>query len=456
MEDQEKKIVLIGSLFDSEVPEKQNTDIMKDILASANGIEDLILKIKCYAGRYALLYKNDKYFIILHDALALREIYYCTKENQVVCGSQPNLITKYANPEILPTDDPVLLDFYKNHLKKAWWIGDETYYDGVRHLLPNHYLDIKGYQAHRYWPNEPIKRIGVDEAVAKICMFLKGTMRAFVHRHSVMIAVTSGMDSRTLLAASRDVCDKVYYFINNHGLGYDHPDISVPQKIFNNIGVPFHVHEVPNKVDEEFRQIFFSNTFFASERLLPTIYNVYFKNHSQKVNILGIGEIGRTRYGKAPKNLNSYFMAYKIGYTEGRYVIEQCEKIRAELLPVARKYGINVLTLLYWEQMMGNWGAVGNSESDIAIEEFDPYACHMLYETFLGVEDKYTEYNNPLIFKEMIRKMWPELLSYPISPAHKMRDKLSGYLKNVGVGAFLKEVKYQVNYLRYISKARMS
>jgi hypothetical protein len=206
------------------------------------------------------------------------------------------------------------------------------------------------------------------------------------------------------------------------------------------------------EVDEEFKKIYLSNTFFRTERLLPTIYNVYFKNHGDKINITGTGEIGRSRYGQQPKRLNSYFMAHKLGYGEGgRYVIKQCEKILDEMLPVAMKFGINALTLLYWEQKIGNWGTIVNSESDIAIEEFDPYDSHLLYEVFLGVEEKYTKYNEKpcILFREMIRNMWPELLEQEINPPYTLRDKIAEFIGQVGLLGLVNEVRYQLRHARY-------
>lgn len=449
------ELVLIGSLFDPAEPEKDNATILKDIHSGTHSIEDLFLQIKGYAGRYALFYNDGKDVIIFHDALALREIYYCTKDNQVVCGSQPNIMIKYACPEIAPSRDLDFMEFYTRNSKGTkWnpyrkWIGDDTYYDGVKHLLPNHYLDISKREARRYWPTEPIKRLELKEAVSRGCAFLQGSIRAIMHRHQIMMAVTSGKDSRTLLAASREYKDKIYYFINDQELGPNHPDVSVPRNIFESAGVPFHVHDVAKHVDDEFRRIFLGNTFFSSERILPTIYNVYYRNLSEKVNILGIGEIGRTRFGKEPKQLNGYRMAYKLGHKEGCYVMRQGEQILAELLPVARACGLNALTLLYWEHYLGNWGATGNSESDIAIEELDPYDSHMLYEIFLGVDDKYTNYRNPVIFKEMIHSMWPELLNWPFNPPYTFQDKIVDYMKGMGIYSLLKELKYQAYYLRY-------
>ena len=195
-------------------------------------------------------------------------------------------------------------------------------------------------------------------------------------------------------------------------MGHDHRDIAVPKKIFETIGVPFHVHDIPEYVDEEFKQIFLNNTFFASERILPTIYNIYFKNHYGKVNILGMGELGRQRLGKEPKHWNAYRVLHQFEHRmRDVYATEQVEKILAELLPVREQYGVKVSTLVFWDQYAGNWGAIGNSESDIAMEELNPFASHQLYETLLGVDDKYSNYKNPVLFREMIRNMWPQFLN---------------------------------------------
>lgn len=456
--DSEKSIVLIGELYDSDSPEKGNVDILRDILINAHGKEALIAGLKRYAGCYALLYTSGGEGVIVHDARALREIYYCKDSNQIVCGSQPNLVAKFSSPEVELSSNPMLLDFYKNHLDDSKWIGDETYFQGIKYLTPDHYLDINKREVHRYWPHEPIKRLDLKEAVPRACAFLQGIMRAIVHRHSAMMAVTAGTDSRTLLAASRGIRDKIYYFVNNIGLHNDHPDISIPIEMFAKIGTPFHVHDVPQDVSDEFRKIFLNNTFIASDRYLPAIYHVLFKNHADKVLILGVGEIGRTYYGKEPKQLNSYLMAYKLGYPRAPYVINQCGKLLPEVLRIAKKYGINAMDFLHWEYRLGPWGAVRNSESNIAIEKVDPYNSHLLSEIFLGVDDKHKNHlEHPcVLFREMIRNMWPQLLDWPINPVkYSLRGKLVKRLPGIGVYHSLKnELRYQSNYLRYLYEAR--
>jgi hypothetical protein len=443
-------LILLGHIFDPQSPQDNNQMIVERLLVLTSNISTLIMALKPLVGCYVLIYLDVLETFIVNDSLALREVYYCTNENQIVCASQPNLIALYAKPVIRPRSDAEFVEFYQNNSKiSRWtstskWIGDKTYYVGVKHLLPNHYLDVNMRCVCRYWPNEPIRPLSLEQAVAKSSKFLQGSIRAIAYRHQLMMAVTAGTDSRTLLAASKGLENRIYYFINDHQLGSKHADIEIPKAIFGALGIPFHIHDVPEKVDDWFRQIYFKNTFYASDRMLATIYNIYYKMFSQKINIIGIGEIGRSRYGSKPRKLDGYRLAYKLGHKNSRYAIKEANHILAELLPVCEAYNINIMTLYYWEQTIGNWGATGNSESDIAIEEIDAFDSHLFYETLLSVDDKYTKYNNPILFREIIRKMWPELLKWPFNPPQSLSRKIAIYLEDVGLASILKEIKYRM------------
>jgi len=89
---------------------------------------------------------------------------------------------------------------------------------------------------------------------------------------------------------------------------------------------------------------------------------------------------------------------------------------------------------------------VRNSESNIAIEKIDPYDSHLLLETFLGVDEKYRNYQESpcILFREMIRVMWPELLEWSINPPYTMREKIQSWLTKMGVYDLLRTLKYQL------------
>ncbi len=449
--DQRKCLIIIGDIYDFANFEKDNGTIVQDIFSEADSFGSLVNSIKKYVGCYVVLFHDDENDVAFTDTRGMKEVYYCTRKNRVILGSQPHLVARFADPAILPSNNSDLIEFYEKHLWDSRWVGDETYFDGIRHLIPNHYVNIKKHASFRYWPNAPIHPIQLKEAVAAGCEFLQGAVTAMVNRHPIMMAVTAGSDSRTLLAASRGSKNSIYYFVNDEKLGENHTDIVIPKKMFNHLHIPFHVHSVPEDVDEKFKKIYHMNTFLATGRLLPSIYNVYYKEHSDKRYMQGIGEVGRTFYGKAPKRLSGHLLAYLLGYPHCRYAIDQCEKIKEELFPVARNNGINVMALFYWEQRLGNWAATRVSESSIAINKVDPFNSHILYELLLGVDERYKNYLTPssILFQEMIRAMWPELLQWPINPPTTLRGSIKSVLAKWGIFGSLKKMKYYSNYFKH-------
>lgn len=448
--DDRKIVVLIGYLFDPWNPSKTNEEIISDIFSKAHNFDGLINTLKRYGGSFAVIYKTVERFIILHDALGIREIYYCTEWNGIICGSQPNLLAKYSAPRLDITNNIAIRQFYEVDMKLVrsgrLWVGDETYYHNIKHLLPNHYLDITSLKVARYWPNRSLYPIDMKKGSRLVSEYLKGIMSAVTSRAKPMMAVTSGYDSRSLLAASRGVTDKIYYFINKHPrLSEKSGDIKVPKEMFRKIGVPFHIHDVSGPVDEAFKEIFLNNTFMSTELLLPAIYNVYYKEHQDKLNLLGVGEIGRPYYGKAPHDVDGYYLARCMKFRSSAYATAQCEMWLRDARGVADKYNVDLMKLLLWELLLGNWGAVGNSESDIAIEEFDPYDSHYVYEIMLSVDA-----TGPELFETMIEEMWPELLAFPFNPPDTLMDWIKLRMERLGLYTSLKRWLYKFDRWRFM------
>jgi len=454
--DSNKTLILLGYLFDPDNHKSSNQDILNHVLATTKDFGSFIQALKPYPGRYAVFYQDRECLNLVQDALALREVYYCQHKNEVVCGSQPNLLVRFSKPRIQESSDPELLNFVQNHLPRIrngrLWVGDGTPYESLKHLLPNHFLDLTRMQTYRYWPNTQLSRLGLDEAVCKCAGFLKGVMKAAAHRHPLMLAVTAGEDSRALLAASKEISSSIYFFINKiDQLSDESADIRIPKEIFRRIGIPFNIHQYPKDVPKEYKLIFLQNTFYAREQLLPVIYNVYHMHHSNKLNILGVGEVGRTKFYNEPKNLTPYFLAYMLHYRKSMYAVRESELWLEGIRSVARRYGLNIMTLLWWEILIGNWGSVGNSESDIAIDEFDPYDSHLLYEMFLSVDAKYRTFKDNILFRELIRFMWPQLLDVPFNPADSIRAKLIQGLHKLGIEYKLRMLKARLCEICYHS-----
>jgi hypothetical protein len=425
-----KTIALFGDVYDPAAPEKGNDEILRGLVGSAETVRECARLTESFAGCYALFFASEKEAAIYHDARGLREVYYSEGTNRVICASQPHLLVEYAEPKIEKSTDRELVDFYSNALWDSRWVGDETCFAGVKHLIPNHLFDIRALSSARYWPSREIAPVDLEDAVSRIAASLKGTLRAIVARHPAMMAVTAGEDSRVLFAASEEVQEKIYFFVNDRALGRKHPDIAVPASIFQSVGLDFNIHAVSDDVDEAFRRAFFRNTFLASERLLPSIHHLHKQGLGNRHQILGVSEIGRTFFGRLPASLSAFHLAYKLGYPGSAYVKTQCARLVPELVLLSQKFSVNAMSLFYWEQRLGNWGATRNSESLIAVEKIDPFNSHAVYATYLGVKEAYRNYQQSpcVISRELMRTMRPRLLDWPVNPPYSFRDRAKSTL----------------------------
>ena len=451
---QSRLVILLGHIFDPYNPRRSNEEVISKVLCISKTFTDLIKAIKTYFGRYAIIYKDDTTFSIMHDPFGQREIYYCQKPNKIICGSQPNLIANYSSPKLGYTKDQAVLDFYENDLKQVrlgrLWVGEQTYFQDIKHLMPNHYLNINSMSVSRFWPNKILDRIDLDYASSEICNYLKGAMKAVTARSETMVAVTSGFDSRSLLAASREVKDKVYYFINREPRHSERSiDIVISNKIFAMLKQPFTVHKVSTQVDEEFKKIYFENVFLATDLILPANYNVYFKHYPNKVNLDGTGEFGRDFFGEVPKNLDGYYLARCLKYKRSRYAVAQCEKWLDEVRETVDNNNVDILKLLFWEIVLGNWCALARSEADISIEHFDMYDSHHICEIMLSVGSVGDD-----LFKLIIGKMWPELLQFPFNPPRTFYDFMKNLLQKAGLFNHLQRLVYKYDRQKYYNTIR--
>jgi hypothetical protein len=446
-----RSLWLLGDVYDPEVPVADNDSVVASVLDASRSVDDVLRACERLVGCYVALFRSGGSMAAFTDARGMREVYYSTAPNRVRIASQPHLLARVAHPPVMASTRAELSEYTRQHLRDSRWIGDETAFEGIKHLLPNHWLDVNEGRASRYWPWKPVLKQSPTAAAASISRLLRGSIEAMVTRHPVMMALTAGTDSRTLLAASKGVRDRVEYFVNDENLGVAHPDIVVPRRMCAALNLPFRVNAVPQAVDASFRRTFYENTHLADERLLPAIYGVYYRQDPVRRCMQGIGEVGRTFYGTAPRRLVPFLVASKLGYARSEYALRQAAKICAELGAAAAVGHINVMALLYWEQRLGNWAATRVSESLIAIDKIDPFNSHRIYELMLGVSDTHKNFERDIcpLFRLLVQEMWPELLRWPVNPPFSFRTRTVALLRRSGLYAVGRELNYRLKYTRY-------
>lgn len=414
------RLVLLGDMFDFEEPKKNNKDILKD-LASLD-FEQFIDKFADYAGRYVLLYLRNNKLILFHDTAAARKICYCRKDDNWWFSSHSHLLAKVLG--LAHTTDPERLKFYDSiqyaELNNSD-VGDSTRYDAMKQVLPNHYFDVEKNKSIRFWPNKEIGPQSFTEAAVKCAAIVKGHVESIANRYEIMIPVTAGKDSRLLTAASRNIKDKVYYYVNKEkSLSDQHQDIYIPKKLFRKLKIDFHVQDIQHtEVDEDFRKVYYENNPYASASYLPHIYN-YFKHFQNKVNLPG--NFAFSEWGD-PQKVSPFEIANNHFLGKYNFALEYFSEWLKECKPLCEKYKIVTPIMSYWEERMTNWGAQTQLEKDIAQEDFNPYNSRLLVTNFMSVESKYTDEPKCLLHREMTKILWSEVLQVPTNP----------YLRNFGL-----------------------
>lgn len=437
-----RKIVLLGDIFDYRYPDYKNPEIMADLINYS--FDDLLSKISEYCGRFVIIWKENEKVILIHDAAASRKIFYHRNNDGVFCTSQPHLLARILKLEL--SSDKSKLDFYSSkefiRLHNSN-IGNTTCYDEVYQLMPNHFFDLNEYTPKRYWPNHKIEALPVKEVADKCSNIVRGYMKSIANRYSVMLPVTAGKDSRLLLSATFDIRNSLFYYINKGShLDNKHQDIVIPGKLLPKLNLKFNIIDPCNQVDEDFEKIYFENNRLGSISYLPIIYN-YYNKFSDFINLPGTCSGTTTEFFQSHgKPITAELLAKMIGVERFDYAIAYYARWLSECEPLCKENNLRLLNLFYLEERMPNWGTQIQIDKDIAQEEFMPYNSRQLIETMLMAPVRSREKPEYLLIHEIIRRLWPETLLEPFNSDLKRKALIIS--KKLGIMRPLKAVHYSI------------
>lgn len=413
------QLTLLGFIIDPYNPNYTNKDILNNILDSTDNFKGALDRLYNYSGRWIIIYHDSHETKMVHDPCGMRQIFYTIKDGNIWCGSQPNIIVdelnnqKETNPELL---DFVNSAYYEN--EERFWVGDGSIFKGIKHLMPNHYLDLRCQKAERYWvDNELIQDI--ETTVNEAATILKGSLLALNKRYDTMLAVTAGWDSRVLLAATKEMTSDIFHFVSTMNvLSHNHMDISIPNKLSTKLNFTLNVIDGLSPLKNEFKTILQKNV--TNARIIPKTLTIqhHLEFSSDKVNINGNGsEIVRSYFGhEHPDEIDASYLANLVGYPNLKYVMKSLDEWLSQAVDVSTKTGMTLTDLFYWEQRMGNWGGMYQAEQDIAIEEFSPFNNRKLLMLLYKVDRTYRESPNYIIYEKLMKNMWSEVLQEPINP----------------------------------------
>lgn len=430
-----KSITLLGFILDPDNPHATDSDIINGLIRELLSWDKFIEHTYRFGGRWILIVNDGKDTRLFHDATGLRQVFFTDTcfIKDLWCASQPGLIAEILNLQM----DKDAVDFIKSFElkdKEYWWPGDSSSYKEIKHLLPNHYLNLETGSICRYWPERELRELFLDDAVEIISRILQGLMKSASNRFDLVLGLTAGWDSRLVLASSKEICNKVSYeTVRQIGMPDDHPDIRIPFMLLSKLGLKHEIITSKHIVNNEFWEIFKKSSIFAHDVWVPDAQAIFeYYNHS-KVAVTGtVSEVARCFYRSSKFDRHEatpQILSFYTNMGNNPFAVKSFEKW---LSGIAEVYNYNILDLFYWEQRVGNWAAMCQLEFSLAWQDiFTPFNCRNLLINLLSVDEKYRRPTKYILYENLILKMWPEVLSVPINPHKKKRfnSLLKSYIK---------------------------
>ena len=439
-------LVMLGFAFDHTRKELTNQQIVDDILAASETVEGVVKKISRLAGRHVFILSMNGQVYMMHDPAGLRSVYYTYQDNVFVAGSQPLIIN-----EVIPLQKTENHRLYieSKHYKENieyWMPCGLTLYENTKQLLPNHYLHVDTLEQIRFWPDKKIAPQDYKAIAEDGGQMLRDLIEAANNRYKLALAVTAGFDSRSLLAASRDIASDIYlYTMVYYKLNDGSPDVRIPSSMLRKFNLQHNILNCHKEVDPAFLDLIKSNVDLAHPGYATISHGIM--EHFPKDHLVvkgSVSEIARCslyRSGRHAEVVKGMQLAADWKeWEELPFISDYLDKWVHANKQLCLDSNIDIFDLWYLEVFMGNWQAQNQLEKDIVHDVFSPYSYRPLIEIMLGVDIRYRLHDDPVLHKTMIRNMWPQLLNprWPVNPhpyrrKNRLKYRMAGIFYDWGV-----------------------
>lgn len=425
--------LLIGVAVDPQRPADSLQEILdRSFQTAPDTAEAGCLRVNHLTGRFILLTRIAEQLTISGDACHLRQILFGNIEGVQCASSSEKLLLLHAGADLRVSADKQR--FMKSPLfmrNENAWVGSSAHDDRISRLLPNHCLSLPAGQIRRLPLSVPTSNRGEAEVIDFAASALHGVFAALTKNNRLIQPITAGLDSRLLLAASLPFKDQIdyYIFVRPDSPGTTQ-DAAVAQVLADRLKLNFKVI-TPQTVTADFKRQLAAEQLFP--RHLPKIENTQYHFHRPDrdtvININGNAtEICRSYYGRERGQPSFARVSHFLGYSPNDAFVNQAlAPWYADAINTARESGVCLTDLLYWEQRMGNWGAVTPFEQDIAIEEVAPFNNKQLLLRLLTIPSKQRCGPDFNFFLRFLARMSPDAAAVPINPqVSRYRKYISG------------------------------
>ncbi|MDD4149134.1 MAG: hypothetical protein PHE33_03815 [Bacteroidales bacterium] len=440
------ELVLLGYWINPHCPDKSNIEILKDGLnhiKDINSVSDFIYPL---SGRFVLIVKIDQDLYVFNDASGFRQVFF-TFHNENFYMSSNIFLFRYLF-EIKQKKDFQYYLHSAHYLQSPTyaWPAGYTFYEGIEHLVPNHFLNVNKKSIIRFFPNHKntiiTEESEIEDAIDYIVTMLKNSLISIKNKQAISLSLTSGNDSRVLLSLVKDFAKDIYFWISYNSK--KESDYFIPKEILNNLGLNF--YPIKNKkLSKDFLKFYSENTPLAHNSWAKYNYSKIGKYPENYTVIRGASsETARNYYypdGIHPKAVSLEELA-KIGnfsFLKLDFLKLIFENWLDKSETIIKNKGYNTLDFIFWEHREGVWQAQNQLESDFLFDVFVPYNNREILDLMLSIPNNYRDKKYPYIYRKIIEINHPELLKYPINPP----DRYTKF--EINLKYYFAAIKYKIN-----------
>ncbi len=433
-------LYLIGYILNPHAPGETSKQIL-DNLSRVKDMNDFPEKLYSLTGRFVLIIKTEDDFIFFNDACGFRTVYYTKEEDSFYAASQPLLINEVIPLKKTKAHEEYFNSEYVANDMEYYLPSGITLYENVYHLVPNHYLEVSASEQKRYYPFRELKRRDYAEGVIAFSALLKNTILVAHNNLDLSFGLTAGWDTRIILSGCKDIASDVsFYTLIYRNMDDKHMDIKIPRSLSRLLHLNHKFLDCEKDITPEFAEIYKANSDMAHINDWGKIaYGMSKTFPQEKVAVKGsCSEVGRCSWypdGKHKVRLTDEdLLLLENGWEDIAFIREAIRKWY-ELIK-KNSFNYPLLDLYYWEHAMGSWQAQSQLEWDIVQEVFSPFNSREMFDIMFSIDPLKRKYENPALYVDAAKYLWPEILSKPVNPytfKRRVRLFVRGVMSSTGL-----------------------
>lgn len=300
-----------------------------------------------------------------------------------------------------------------------------TAFRGLDRLLPNHYLDLRTFEAVRHWPGARLTPLHTgSEGAASIVEHSRRLVEVLAREHSLFrVFLSAGRDSRAVLAILRTLAAADGRVTAATTVSMDIPaltDLQAARRLARTAGVPLriawrrkHAADAPAvmrafvRVGEAFSGPSLSAPALARTERQPGFTLAGMAGETAR------GFFYRNRPPPPAGELTAEALVQRVRAPVTPAVLTAAEAWLAGLPRGIRASAAGVLDLAYVEQRLGCWESPARYLYPGRPRIASPMAAAFNIETMLRLPEAYRAAG--LLQEDMVRYGWPELLQIPFN-----------------------------------------